>query len=264
MTRKQEQAGASTRAEHGLEAKDEALTAPRHPQDEHWGYSGLSPILLQLVRRPSRERGVCYEVRGALGALALFRSVSPSPGDARVVGHERVDVRPSELYRLVTAVDALSVPLRSRSEQRGVLDGVLYELAAFGDTRTVARLSWYAGHAPSAWGPLVSLVEQTIGRFDDATPPFEDDRSVVEPRNELGGARRDPLEQRHHSVTLESVPPDIQVSRPWRGPGKGVALKLRHLPTGVEVEKFIGYDSDEQHLPDLLDELLARLNGRPA
>ncbi len=90
------------------------------------------------------------------------------------------------------------------------------------------------------------------------------DRSVVDPRHKRGGAPCDPREQQHHSVTLERVLPDIQVSRPWRGPGKGVALKLRHLSTGVEVERFIGYDGDEQHLSDLLDELLARLNGRPA
>lgn len=106
--------------------------------------------------------------------------------------------------------------------------------------------------------------EGGIGRFDDAAPRSEDNRSVLEPTHKRGGAPRDPLEQLHHSVTLARVPSDIQVSRPWRGPGKGVALKLRHLSTGVEVEKLIGYDSDEQHLPDLLDELLARLNGRPA
>lgn len=49
-------------------------------------------------------------------------------------------------------------------------------------------------------------------------------------------------------------------------PGKGAALQIRHLPTGISVRRDIGYDSDEQHRVELFAELQRsiRAHGDPA
>lgn len=61
----------STKLEH-LEAeqqleRQQAITTPRHPRDERWGFSGIGSLHVQLIHRPAFVAGVCYEIRGKLG-----------------------------------------------------------------------------------------------------------------------------------------------------------------------------------------------------
>jgi hypothetical protein len=169
----------STKAERKLERRrveDEhekrvAVTTPRHIHDD-WGYRGIGARLLQLIRRPSFDRTVCYEVRGQEGSLRLYRSLSAAPGEAFVVGCSLVTVEPIVLGRLVRSIDALSIPPRTRLQPLGVLDGERYELATLGGVQAAARFSWCGGHAPEGWTNMATLVEAAIRDFDllDAVP----------------------------------------------------------------------------------------------
>jgi hypothetical protein len=163
----------STKAERKLErrrAEDEqerrvAVTTPRHIHDD-WGYRGIGACLLQLIRRPSFERTVCYEVRGQEGSLRLYRALSIAPGEAFVVGGSLVAIEPIVLGRLVRSIDALSVPVRTRLLPLGVFDGETYELATLGGVQAAARFSWRGGHVPEGWMSMANLVESTIRDFD--------------------------------------------------------------------------------------------------
>lgn len=166
------------RAEREREKKV-AVTTPRLPQQERWGYWGIGALLLQLVRRPSFEHTVCYEVRDQNGSLGLFRSVSAAPGEGLVVGYDRIAVDPVELERLLQAIDALSIPIRTRLEPIAVLDGERYELAAVGGVRAVARLSWTTGNVPEGWANMADLVESTMRNFDSLDSAQEADEEQL-------------------------------------------------------------------------------------
>lgn len=143
-----------------------AVTTPRHIHDDDWGYWGVGCLLLKLVRRPSFERTVCYELRGTEGSLRLFRSLSVGRGERFVIGYDLVAAEPTALGRIVRAIGAVSVPVRMRLDPSGVLDGETYELAAFGGVQAVSRFSWRGGYAPEGWVVLVGLVESALREFD--------------------------------------------------------------------------------------------------
>jgi hypothetical protein len=56
-------------------------------------------------------------------------------------------------------------------------------------------------------------------------------------------------------------PGDFEMDRIWCGPGKGAALQIRHLPTGLSVRRNIGYDPDERHLAELMAELKQKIQA---
>lgn len=54
---------------------------------------------------------------------------------------------------------------------------------------------------------------------------------------------------------------DFVINHIWCGHGKGAALEIRHLPTGISVRREIGYDSEERHRVELLAELQRAINA---
>jgi hypothetical protein len=48
---------------------------------------------------------------------------------------------------------------------------------------------------------------------------------------------------------------DISIEHVWCGPGKGAALRIRHLPTGVFVERVIGFEPEGQHRRQMMAQL---------
>jgi hypothetical protein len=59
----------------------------------------------------------------------------------------------------------------------------------------------------------------------------------------------------------QGQPSDFVIDRIWCGPGKGAALQIHHLPTGISVRREIGYDSDEQHRVELIAELQRKIRA---
>lgn len=176
MSTKQERRRERLEAERLLE-RQQAIETPRHPHDEQWGYWGVGGPWVQLIHRPARTIGVCYEVRGVPGNLRLFRSRSTRPGGELVVGHERVAAKPSFLYRMLRELDEIQVPLRALRGDYGVLDGERFELATFAGMGVAARLAWYAGPVAPGWEPLVQFTTAHIMDFD-SRDAIEDESSA--------------------------------------------------------------------------------------
>ncbi|WP_437720124.1 hypothetical protein [Sorangium sp. So ce861] len=143
-----------------------ATTTPRDPHDRTWGFFGVGALQAQLLRRPSRQAGVCYEIRGDLGNLRLFRSVSTRAGADLVVGYDQVAAKPAALWRLLRSLEDLRLPVRRRLEPFGALDGEVLEATVCGGVQAIARFTWKRGAAPDGWQPLAELVESSIAEFD--------------------------------------------------------------------------------------------------
>lgn len=60
---------------------------------------------------------------------------------------------------------------------------------------------------------------------------------------------------------MEIGPNDVELEHMWRGPGKGAALQMRHLPTGISVYRVIGYEPPEEHTKSLFAELQNKLKA---
>ncbi|WP_437292646.1 hypothetical protein [Sorangium sp. So ce426] len=143
-----------------------AVATPRAPHDMTWGFPGVGSLQAQFVRRPSWRAGVCYEIRGDVGNLHLFRSLSTSAGADLVVGYDQVAAKPAALWRLLQKLEELQVPVRRPLEQVGVLDGVVLEATVCGGVQAIARFTWQRGAAPNGWQPLAEFVELSIEEFD--------------------------------------------------------------------------------------------------
>lgn len=174
MSKKNERRQERLRAESEHE-RQVAVTTPRHIHDDDWGYPGIGHVLLKVVRRPTFEHTVCYELRGTEGSLRLFRSLSTAPGALFVIGYNLVAADPTALGRIVRSISALSIPVRARLDSRGVLDGETYELTSFGGTQAVSRFSWRGGYAPEGWAALENLVQSAFKEFEllAAAPKLE-------------------------------------------------------------------------------------------
>lgn len=143
-----------------------AISTPRDPHDDGWGFFGAGALQAQFVRRPSRSPGVCYEIRGEIRNLRLFRSCSTRPGSSLVVGYARIAAEPSALYYLLRMLESLHVPVRRELESVGILDGETFELAVGSGVQAAARFTWRGGAAPAGWEDLAQLVESCIKGFD--------------------------------------------------------------------------------------------------
>lgn len=242
------------------ERKADALATPRHPHDESWGYPGAGCLHVQLVRRPSRGPSICYEIRGDLGALAVYRSTSRSHDDHRVLGHERLAVKPSQLYRVVRALEAVRVPVRLPYLGGGVLDGICYEVSTFGGAQTAARFCWCGDERQDEWHPLTSLALLTINRFDAASFNSDVDANAP-PSSESPLAAAGELETADLELGSGVAQSAFEVTRKWRGPGGGVTLRIAHLPTGIAVERYIGYEDESPFLVALMAGLHVLING---
>jgi hypothetical protein len=45
----------------------------------------------------------------------------------------------------------------------------------------------------------------------------------------------------------------------WNGPGKGASLCLRHVPTGIAIDRVLGYDPVTRYQREMLIELFGNL-----
>jgi len=159
-TTKQERQDALVEAE-----RQQAIETPRHPHDMQWGYQGIGILRIQLIhRRAFAGAGACYEVRGDIGNLRLYRSRFNIGGDL-VVGCERIDVGPSILYKMLRKLDEISVPLRWPQEDFGVLDAERFELATFSGNRMMARFTWHSASIDPGWEPLVQFATEYLENF---------------------------------------------------------------------------------------------------
>lgn len=146
--------------------RQQAIEVPRHPHDGRWGYWGAGELRIQLIYRPAFGTGVCYEIRGDIGNLCLFRSRFCHRGEELVVGHERVDAKPSLLYRVMRQFGEISIPLSMPRVDYGVLDGERFEFATFTGMSVMARFVWRISNAVPGWERLVELTEGHIKDFD--------------------------------------------------------------------------------------------------
>ncbi|WP_148313935.1 hypothetical protein [Sorangium cellulosum] len=151
-----------------------ATTTPRDPHDRTWGFFGVGSLQAQFLRRPSRQAGVCYEIRGELDSLRLFRSVSPSAGADLVVGYDQLAAKPAALWRLLRNLEELRLPVRRQLESVGVLDGVTLEATVCGGVQAIARFTWRRGAVPDGWQPLAELVESSIAEFDELEIAYDE------------------------------------------------------------------------------------------
>lgn len=175
MSTKQERKAERMEAEKRLE-QQRAIELPRHPHDGRWGYWGAGELRIQLIHRPAFGTGVCYEIRGDLGNLRLFRSRFNRRDEDLVVGHERVDAKPSLLYRVMQQFEEINIPLRMPRIDYGVLDGERFEFATFAGIVIMARFVWRISNAAPGWERLIELTETHIKDFD-ARGILEDDGS---------------------------------------------------------------------------------------
>ncbi|WP_437312770.1 hypothetical protein [Sorangium sp. So ce385] len=148
------------------EERESATTTPRDPHDRTWGFFGVGSLQAQFLRRPSRQAGVCYEIRGELGGLRLFRSASAPAGADLVVGYDQIAAKPAALGRLLRSLEELRLPVRRELESVGVLDGEVLEATVCGGVQAIARFTWRRGAVPDGWQPLAELVESSIAEFD--------------------------------------------------------------------------------------------------
>lgn len=149
-----------------LDETERAINTPRHPRDTTWMAPRGGALQAQFVRRPSRKPGVCYEIRGDIGNLHIFRSCSAQPGAELVVGYARVAAKPISLWRLLRALEALRLPIRQQLEPVAVADGETFEVAVCGGVQASVRVTWRGGHVPNGWEPLAELAESCVREFD--------------------------------------------------------------------------------------------------
>lgn len=63
-------------------------------------------------------------------------------------------------------------------------------------------------------------------------------------------------------VLTKYPPGDFLINFLNGGPGKGESLQLVHKPTGVAVDRFVGYDKRDGHIREALREMFGKLRGR--
>ena len=83
-------------------------------------------------------------------------------------------------------------------------------------------------------------------------------RSVAADASE-DAVKADLLAALSEEVVKRFRPEDIRIDHIWCGPGKGAALRIVHLPTGVSMQREIGYDPPDLHRPELMSLFLERL-----
>ncbi len=148
------------------EETERALNTPRDPRDSTWMAPRGGRLQAQFVHWPSRNCGVCYEIRGDIGNLHLFRSRSTAPDVELVVGYVRVAAKPATLWRLLRALETLQLPIRRQLEPVAVADGDTFEVAVCGGVDASVRFTWRSGRVPQGWEPLAELAESCVTEFD--------------------------------------------------------------------------------------------------
>jgi len=71
--------------------------------------------------------------------------------------------------------------------------------------------------------------------------------------------RRMMLAELQSIVERRFPPADFVIRHLRRGPGLGAALVLRHLPTGLSVQRVVGYDPQDDYVHEMLLGLMQKL-----
>jgi protein subunit release factor A len=78
---------------------------------------------------------------------------------------------------------------------------------------------------------------------------------------EQAAHRREIRKEVSKRFSAQFPPEDFVIEHIWRGTGKGAALRLCHKPTGIFVERVVGYEAQTPHRRQMLCELFAKLTS---
>jgi hypothetical protein len=157
------------RAIRDAEERAAARARVRHPyEDIH--YRGVGVRRVQVLRAPSFDRTVAWEVREYDDRLMLFRSHSPEPGKYLLVDHVRFDAASDSLRRVIAPVQKLSIPVCPSVPSGGFADGTRIEVVVDVGFDSQVRLSWQEDHAPSAWEGLDRATRAMLAFFETTQP----------------------------------------------------------------------------------------------
>jgi len=141
----------------------------RHPhEDIH--YRGVGVRRVRVLRAPSFERTVAWEVRELDDRLTLFRSHSPERDQYLLVDHMRFDAASDALRRVIAPLQKLSIPVCPSVPSVGFADGVTIEVVVDVGFTGEVRLSWQEDHAPAAWEELDRATRAMLAFFETTTP----------------------------------------------------------------------------------------------
>jgi hypothetical protein len=154
------------RAIRDAEARALAVAKLRHPH-EHISYPGVGMPLVQLLKAPSFQKTVAWELRELENSVALFRSESQHADQYQLVGHVRLSFDPLALTEFVGSLRHLSLQVFPTVASFGIADGTRLEACFDVGFGTTFRACWIEGHAPAEWQELDRLITSMMARFED-------------------------------------------------------------------------------------------------
>ncbi|MBI2806969.1 MAG: hypothetical protein HYX68_18465 [Planctomycetes bacterium] len=132
---------------------------------------GIGRRCIQLILSPSFETGRAWEIREFRGEWRLFGSeiISDVGRPMELIGYSRLSIASAILESFTNRLLSISLPIATRVEGMDGADGVIYQLATFGDFFSEARFQWWS-YPPSAWRPLADIAAEMIKAFQAARP----------------------------------------------------------------------------------------------
>ena len=149
--------------------REHDLARPRHIDSEVY-YPGAGEPLVRLAWLPSFEAPVLWEVRSVDGVLVAFRSLGTLESKD-VTGHEQLPVSDATLRSAIDDVALLALPLTPSEMTFGVADGVMYVATIYRGVQTGCRFSWFEGHEPEGWAPVVEALVRLQRVLENEAPP---------------------------------------------------------------------------------------------
>lgn len=123
-------------------------------------------LLVQLVKAPSFENTVVWELREGLETVSLFRSASPNPDERRVLGHVRLKIDQQILESCVSSLRGLSLAVFPVMPAFGILDGTRLQVCIGVGFSAQLRVSWIQEHPPIEWLHLERLTTSMMEQFE--------------------------------------------------------------------------------------------------
>jgi hypothetical protein len=152
----------------------------RHPHDDI-SYPGVGLRRVQVLRAPSFDTTVGWEIRELDDRLTLFRSRSPGPDQYLLVDHVRCVAASEALQQLLAPLQKLTMPLCLSVQPFGVADGTRIEVAVEVGFSNEVRVSWSEGYTPAGWRDLDGITRAMLAFFEATEPAeseIESDRSA--------------------------------------------------------------------------------------
>ena len=144
---------------------DRLRASPWSPFDLRRGF-GSGGVRVQLVRLPSFTPPAFWELCQRHSEWLLYSStvVDPDWSDLKVQGYEPVPFDGDKLKAYFERLTSLTLSVAPDFSKMGGLDGVITQLALFGDLSSQVRYQWWSEH-PSGWSPLVEIVDEMFEAF---------------------------------------------------------------------------------------------------